>query len=573
MACFGLLAGICLSAFTSPAAWRLPVDRAPTTNSVPWLGLAGVPGGIPERDTIFENMVSTLNPKFRCVADGTSDCTAAIAAAINACPPGGVLYFPAGKYLITGRLYFPYKSRFTVRGDGPRTEFICKTNGASGVFEIGTTDYPRPVATYQVLAGAEKGSQQLTLNSAAGISVGKLLRIEQQDPDYVFVANGKPAGGLMSMMHLVTGVYGNIVTVMPPLVMTLTNKPAVAPHKLSPIIGVGFENLKIDMTESPSASAFYFAQVWGCWVKNVEITGSDRRQIWWIRASACETRDSYMHGLRSFGPNHEGVALYGDGCWNLIENNVMDGITINIGDWMGGCAGNVVSYNFGTNMLSGSRTASGFISFNHAPHNVMNLAEGNIGQMIRSDGYYGSASHNTIFRNAFSGNWPGGESLQRCISLERWSYWFTIAGNVLGIEGKGQLQSSEVNGEGRPLIYRFGYPNMGNSSYNIAKPGSIDPGALDLKVKDTLLLVNNYDWSSRSIENPVEELPASLYLTAQPAWWGAGAWPPIGPNKSPMLSLIPAQARYLALPSLETPPGDATIRKGLPPTRLRISNR
>jgi hypothetical protein len=39
-------------------------------------------------------------------------------------------------------------------------------------------------------------------------------------------------------------------------------------------------------------------------------------------------------------------------------------------------------------------------------------------------------------------------------------------------------------------------------------------------------------------------LPASLYLTSKPSWFGTVAWPPIGPDVSGMANELPAQLCY-----------------------------
>lgn len=547
----------------SLSAWQLPEDRSPTTNSIPWLGLAGVPGGIPERTRVFVNVLTTKNPLYQATADGVSDCTSAISNAIYACPPEEVIYLPAGKYRINGRLAFSWKGNFSLRGDGSRTELLA-FGGNNGVLEFGSSDYPRPTEGVPIQSGAVKGSTRIVVPGTTGFAVGKLVRVEQSDPDFVFVANGKPGGALMSTMHRVTAVSPTTVSFWPPLVLGLTNSPRAVPHKLGPVTGVGIENLKFNLTNSSCSSALYFLQTWGCWVKNVEIVGSNGRQIWWIRSSACETRDSFIHGLRSFGPNREGIDLYGDSCWNLVENNILDGIGVTIGDWMGGCSGNVVAFNYILNMNSGSDVAGGSINFNHAPHNVMNLAEGNVGQMGRSDGYYGSSSHGTMFRNHFSGQYPPGIKLQRAVSLERWSYWFSIAACVLGVEGAGQVYSSDISGESRPLIYRFGYPNMGNSGFSAINPPSNDVQALDRKVESTALLVANFDYATGSTVNPEPDLPQSLYLSEKPAWWGAHPWPPIGSDLTPMVGKIPAQVRYDFNKDRPPAPQDLKVRNPAP---------
>ena len=40
------------------------------------------------------------------------------------------------------------------------------------------------------------------------------------------------------------------------------------------------------------------------------------------------------------------------------------------------------------------------------------------------------------------------------------------------------------------------------------------------------------------------KLPASLYLKARPAFFGAHAWPAIGPDVEPHVGFLPAKDRY-----------------------------
>jgi hypothetical protein len=62
------------------------------------------------------------------------------------------------------------------------------------------------------------------------------------------------------------------------------------------------------------------------------------------------------------------------------------------------------------------------------------------------------------------------------------------------------------------------------------------------------LIHGNYDyigagtvWDKRNADR---KLPASLYLSAKPAWFGALAWPAFGPDLSPKAGTIPAVVRY-----------------------------
>jgi hypothetical protein len=76
----------------------------------------------------------------------------------------------------------------------------------------------------------------------------------------------------------------------------------------------------------------------------------------------------------------------------------------------------------------------------------------------------------------------------------------------------------------QPVIYRLGYPNMGNNGFSASNPPSnADDGGHDPKVKDTILRHGNYDYETQSIvwDDAIadHQLPASLFKSAKPAWW------------------------------------------------------
>jgi hypothetical protein len=57
-------------------------------------------------------------------------------------------------------------------------------------------------------------------------------------------------------------------------------------------------------------------------------------------------------------------------------------------------------------------------------------------------------------------------------------------------------------------------------------------------------------------------IPASLYLSGKPSWWGSLAWPPFGPDLTPKEGPIPAQLRYDAMA--------AGVARPATPTGLRV---
>lgn len=194
-----------------------------------------------------------------------------------------------------------------------------------------------------------------------------------------------------------------------------------------------------------------------------------------------------------------------------------------------------------------------------------------------SDVIWGSASHETLFRNRLSGyleprdtgegsrwsngNWP--------IALEAWHRKFSIIGNVLGTEGvhNGYEAADAASGElvgatsyndscqccscgmGVAPIFVLGFWNTWSAT---------DPTNYDPLVAATLLRWGNFDfftgethWDAAEIPSDVavptdQTLPASLYLGSKPGWFGSAAWPPIGPDVDGLETPIPAELCFQA---------------------------
>src|SRR5207249_1779084 len=124
--------------------------------------------------------------------------------------------------------------------------------------------------------------------------------------------------------------------------------------------------------------------------------------------------------------------------------------------------------------------------------------------------------------------------------------YFNVVGNVLGLAGyhnnyEGGATSATSPGpdpHSNASIFMLGW------SGNQARSGSMSN---DLLVRSTLMRWGNYDTVTGSAgfnasevpsslglyANPVpgsNVLPASMYLSSKPLWWGAGPWPAIGPD-------------------------------------------
>lgn len=166
-------------------------------------------------------------------------------------------------------------------------------------------------------------------------------------------------------------------------------------------------------------------------------------------------------------------------------------------------------------------------------------------QKAAADFIHGSSSHNTVFRSRFSG-WqsPIITSNNNAIELQYKCTYMNVLGCVLGTAG----QSG---------VYEVAYPNPTDpsSQKTIWRLGYGGPSwAGDTNVKATLLRHGNYDCVNDSVLWDINianhNLPASLYRSTIPDWWGNLPWPAIGPDssnpKQVLNGKIPAQVRYEA---------------------------
>lgn len=552
----------------------------PANSTVDWTA-AGVPGGIPNRSTIFVNVLTTGNASYKCYGDNVHDDSGAIARALTDCPSNEVVYLPAATYLLSTNLLGFANDGVTLRGDGMgKTILNLTSTNNSGGLSLGSEDYPAPYNNpfNHVLGGFLKGSTNLVLDSLAGIlspntgltnnySVGCLISIsETNTPTTHLTSNAgqNPVGDPRPIVFtaVVTAVSSaggtNLVTINHPLPLDFTNAPmTVGYYYVRKWDGV--ENLTVSLTNCASVYPFWWKQAYACWMQNVEIGAAANHYVYWGECVNCSIVGGYTHGSVSSGPNHEGIDLYGHDCFNLIENNICDTAgfpMIMLGDGFPGNMGNVIAYNFCTNLVSGSTVAGEAIGLCHGYGNAMNLAEGNVAQSLQTDGYYGSDQNETLFRNWFSGLYSTNLSWPFATEFDHWSDWNNVVGNVLGTPGAGNIYDPGTNSyptTSPAVLLRFGFPDMGDSSFtgmavNPSYPTSGFDAMLDLFVAPSTYVNGNFDYASNQVTwvgGVTNSLPGSLYLAGQPSWWSNSVpWPPIGSDLTPMTNSIPAQLRF-----------------------------
>ncbi len=520
----------------------------------------GVPGGIP----VYPAFASVTAAPYGAKGDGRADDTSAIQKAIDACPEGKAVLLPAGTYRLTATL--TVTRGIVLRGEGPeKTRLI---NEATTGHALSFCNYDNEV-TARVVKGATKGSTAITVDDASRLRAGDLLLVDQlNDPEFVSIEGEggtcRWAGredGKRAMGQLVELVKkdGNALTLSRPLAITF--KEALAPQvsrtsdKL--IRRAGVEDLHLETTKrrTDDSSSIKFWNALYCWVRNIESSrGWSYGHVTLKRSLGCEVRDSYFHHAHAYGSGHGyAVLVTAQSTDTLVENNAC--YHLNTGPQVSSSGpGNVIAYNFSFQTWGRDYPKTEWAHFDlsqHAAHPFLTLFEGNVVGTVCFDFYWGSSSHNTLFRNSVDMRNPGldGRPMTRNVvafRLDKFSRCNNALGNVLGHEGlKGREESDGRSDFVEPTVWSFGHPG-------------------DPEVKRTLLRHGNFDWVTRETHwDPKiadRKLPDSLYLSKKPAFFGKLAWPPIGPDREPMVGPLPARERFRRIPAAERAAQDLLYR-------------
>lgn len=523
------------------AEYSLPAARA-----VNWQGHVGVLRDIPARKSVCAS-----------VSPSGGDDTAAIQRAINACPAGQVVQLKGGTFTISSPVTL--KSAITLRGSGMGVTTIKGSSGAGGAYLLAVYNTAFHEGTpLGISAGLAKGSTSITTSAPHGWSAGDVIVIDQLNtsnspPGKLLVSNsgvsgtsrwdGRTADRSLGQVNRVTAVTSHSATLEIPLYWDFD--PALSPKatRLNQVIrDAGIEDLTVDNSLSGSKSqasnggTIVFRGAADCWLERVEVVGSWESAVRVIGTFRNTFRSCKIHegvpALPANGPQYGTSRAYGFflnpyASANLFENNEVYHL---VTPFMmhGAISGNVIAYNYlPAPYYKDSNWIQVTIEF-HGAHPIMNLVEGNysIGR-ISPDNYWGSSSHNTFFRNRNSLP-PGKSGAPWNFDLQYHARYYNLVGNVVGTPGTEEVyQLHKVDLHGQKAIYRLGYRADGD--------GSADGN--DAEVLATVLRHGNWDSVSRKVlwnGSDDRALPASLYLSGKPRWWGSGAWPPVGPDLSPM---------------------------------------
>jgi PKD repeat protein len=263
-----------------------------------------------------------------------------------------------------------------------------------------------------------------------------------------------------------------------------------------------------------------------------------------------EVRHSFFRGTRAGASLSYGVLLNMASA-SLVEDNAFEGIYAPILVSYGAC-GNVIAYNYFTNMVDNSTVMAACAWF-HAGHASMNLLEGNYGNQIRADYFHGSSGYNTIFRNTMTGWEPDNNDNLSAINITVTNRYWNIAGNVLGKAGFHHVADSLCTSAYVPAaVYEIGW---NNNSYSLIN----DPATVA-----TLYRHGNFDVANNAVvwnsTNADHVIPSSLYLSGRPAWFGDRPWPPFDPTAPTMAAVTNLPAGYRFVYGSEPPAANLNPR-------------
>lgn len=504
-----------LALFLAPAAFAqlIPaghlVDWTPGTST-------GVPGGVaqylPGGANQRTSLIDVTQPPYSADNTGASNATPAIQAAINAAAQGQVIYLPPGTYLIgdPGLRVGVYdgitSSNITIRGAGPGSTILVAGSTTSATpLSLGYgDDWATPVS---ILGAPAKGATVLYLLDASGFasSVGKLVRVVYSNETNLssIQAGAAPvvhvAGwdNLRGQVSQVTAVTANSISISPGLYQAPESDVTAA---VSPLAygrqsnAVGLENFTIDMSNSSASYAIFQGSSYGCWSYNLKIIGGSNYQYFMLNSLQSEVRHcTFTSPTAHNGPNGGSMMVQTDSGLLFEDNIIYNGFPCI--EVIKGSSGNAFSYNFFDN----DNVSPIAIDTNHGPHNRFNLYEGNACPNIRADGFYGSVSDDTIFRNWITGVSMDNTVFSDKISLKRFSRRYNIVGNVVG---KVSVNQGTFN---------YGQPNIGNGfSDGVASLSGTDPeidwnmtGTLTTRTSDTSGVITLNSGSMRNAQDQV----------------------------------------------------------------------
>jgi hypothetical protein len=478
--------------------------------------------------------------------------------ALARCPEGQFVLLGPGTFsLSTGVLLT--RDNVTLRGTGPGVTRLVFTGytgaecyGIAAVVCIRGTDRwyaPGQSELHHIadwLDGYKQGSTTLTFSGTPGLTVGTIVTLDQrndgQDTGQIWVCTDKVcsneggnsmgrANRAQQQMVRVTAIKGKTVSVTPPIAMPnwrRSQNPA-AMWGSDVVSGAAIEDLSIDAT-AVAVNGFTFFHAYNSWLRNIQSIRPRRAHVVYWHGANITVRDSYFEEGQTHASQSYGIEAFVSS-FNLVENNIFHRVTsplmVN-----GTCTGCVYGYNYSTDhvyagnfMLPGANPHEGGVD--------MVLFEGNDQNAFYSDNIHGTRHFVTLFRNYFSGWEPGKQSDTVPVQIAAFGRFHNVVGNVLGRAGYHAHYTWSLRGAGPDRsIFKLGQ-GRGTADDPLVAATLLRWGNYDVVTRTARFAADEVPSGAPAFPNPVppdRTLPASLYLSEKPSWWGTRPWPAIGPD-------------------------------------------
>lgn len=538
----------------------IPADRLTT-----WT--PGIPGGVPARTTVCANVSATT------YGDGTGDATAGIQAALDGCPVGQVVQLSGGTFKITRPLEIT--KGIVLRGLGPtQTKLKMPVGTSANLITVGTQWFKFTQPT-NLATNAVKGGRSVSLAAVpAGLAAGEIVVVDQltnpaitewstkSPPGDVsrtwFTRPNRPVGQVME----VQSVSGSTVSFSTPFHIDFLTAFAAQLVRFSdqdngPVVPsvkyAGVEDLYL-FGGSGGQGNIWLANAAYSWIKNIESDFQDGPSVAIDASFRSILRDSYVHTTQTPYPGGGGYGISFSyySADNLVENNIVWNMNkVMVMRASGG--GNVIGYNYMEDGWIGNYTGwvETGLNASHMTTPHYELFEGNQSFNFDGDNTWGNAVYITVFRNNLTGKRRSIAPLvltdqdnRRAIGLMEGHWWYSFVGNVLGYSGMSPAPAASFTYESvapwndGACIWRLGYnPENWNA-------------AADPKVLSTVIREGNFDYATNLVHwsSAAQTIPASLYLSGKPAFFGSNPWPWVDPTGATKVSTLPARARFDAMP-------------------------
>ncbi len=431
---------------------------------------------------------------YGALGNGTHiDDTAIIKAIDSVTAKGGIVYLPAGTYLVKRSLVIP--RRVTLRGDGADNSMIKFNLGGSGdcITITGST-----TGSAYSLSGSTPVGRNYVDVPGHNFTSGNWIRIYQNDSNFI---NDSWSSLHLGQICKIDSIQSNRIYLNRPMRIYLSSTLSPKAIKINPADSVGIEDLRLIRRDATSGqtSNFNFTYSTNSWLYGVQSDSCNFAHVSLNQSSNILIFGCYFSTAFAYGGGGQGYGVstqFASG-QNLIENTIFRRLRHSM--LYQACAnGNVAAYNYSLDPLPltfGLALSSEIVL--HGNYNYRNLFEGNICQNMIIDNSHGkNGMHNTFFRNRASGTNVGLYMTSSTSDSQN------FVGNEVGnyvLAGTGHFQhNNNKNG----TFYASGTTSLNDTSYYL--------------------------------EN------------VKPTWWNiSGNWPSIGGANTLNSGSNPAKERYL----------------------------